>query len=134
MHLHQLVDQHVAGGADFAGVAQAAAQQKRLAVGAAIGELGKVQVDAGDAVERQRARVGIVGQGYLVFLAFNTGGVCGSSYIFIVFDLLSFGSGFGRAGGAGAGGVSGQLERVLADAAQGVDEGFAAGTGGAIGI
>ncbi len=51
LHLHQLVDQHVAGGADVALEAQAAAQQEGLAVGAAVGELREVQVDALDVVQ-----------------------------------------------------------------------------------
>lgn len=44
LHLRQLVDQHVANGADFAGEAQAAAQQEGLAEGAAVGEGGKLQL------------------------------------------------------------------------------------------
>jgi hypothetical protein len=62
LHLHQLVDQHVARGAQFARKAQAAAQQKGLAVGAAIGEFGELQIDAGHAAQVERARVGVVGQ------------------------------------------------------------------------
>ena len=62
LHLHQLVDQHVAGGADLALEAQAAAQQEGLAEGAAIGEFREIQVDAVHAFERQLLRIGIVGQ------------------------------------------------------------------------
>ena len=75
LHLHELVNQHIAGGAQLACKAQTAAQQKGLAVGAAIGEGWELQVDAGDAVQVERARVHVVGEfqdagfaGSLVFL------------------------------------------------------------------
>ena len=80
-HVDQLVNQHVAGGADFAAELAALAQQARLAVGAAIGEFGKVQVDAGDAGQISRHRVGIVGQfkGILACKRLFVGGI---SYYF----------------------------------------------------
>jgi hypothetical protein len=49
--LRQLVNQHVACGHDLAFESQAAAEQKRLAESAAIGELGKVQLNAFNTVE-----------------------------------------------------------------------------------
>ena len=61
LHLQQLVNQHVAVGADVTREA-ATAQHKRLAEGAAIGELGKVQVNARHALKGYVVRVGIVGQ------------------------------------------------------------------------
>src|SRR2546427_350220 len=71
LHLHQLVDQHVAGGADFALEAQALAQQAGLAEGAAIGELGKVEVDALHAGQIQREGIGVIGRGDDGLLAFG---------------------------------------------------------------
>jgi hypothetical protein len=62
LHLHQLVDEHIASGANFACKPQAAAQQKSLAEGAAIGELGEIQVDALNAFKAQRAGIDIVGK------------------------------------------------------------------------
>ena len=58
----QLVDQHIARGADFALEAEAAAQQEGLAEGAAVGELGEVQVDAVDAVKSDSQRIGVIRQ------------------------------------------------------------------------
>src|SRR4029453_15027272 len=62
LHVDQLVDQHLAGGADIAGKAQAGTQQEGLAEGAAVGEFGEMQVDALHAGQRNSARVGVVGQ------------------------------------------------------------------------
>ena len=46
LHLCELVNQHVTRGHNIAFEAQAAADQKRLAESAAIGEFGKVQLNA----------------------------------------------------------------------------------------
>ncbi len=62
LHLHQLVDQHVTCGAQFARKAQTAAQQEGLAVGAAVSEFGELQVNAGHAAQIEGARIGVVGQ------------------------------------------------------------------------
>jgi hypothetical protein len=65
VHVHQLVDQHVARGPYVARKLVAAAQQQGLAVGAAIGELGKLQLHAGHAFQRAAGsyfgQVGVVG-------------------------------------------------------------------------
>jgi hypothetical protein len=60
LHLHQLVDQHIARSAQFAFEAEPAAQQKGLAVRTAIGELGEVQVDAFNASQIQAAGIGVI--------------------------------------------------------------------------
>jgi hypothetical protein len=60
LHLHELVDQHIAGGAQLALKAQSAPQQKGLAVSAAIGEFGEIQVDAANTLQVQRARINVV--------------------------------------------------------------------------
>ncbi len=62
LHLRQLVYQHIARGPDLAFEAEAAAQQKRLAESATIGELREMQVNAGDARKRLLARVRIIGE------------------------------------------------------------------------
>jgi hypothetical protein len=62
LHLQQLVDQHIARGANVARKSQAAAQQKGLAEGASVGELGEVQHHAGDVAQIVLARIGIVGK------------------------------------------------------------------------
>ena len=62
LHLHQLVDEHIARGTNLTCKPQAAAQQKSLAEGAAIGELGEIQVDALNAFKAQRAGIDIVGK------------------------------------------------------------------------
>ena len=81
LHLHQLVNQHVAGRAELAGKTQPAAQQERLAVGAAVGELGEVQVDAVYAGKLQRA--GVFGVGDFKDFSFACARlVCVSSYQF----------------------------------------------------
>jgi hypothetical protein len=51
---HELVAQHVAGGAELATIAVMLAQQPRLAVGAAVPELRKLQRDQGQPVEIRR--------------------------------------------------------------------------------
>ena len=63
LHLHQLVHQHVAGGADFTRKTQASAQQECLAESATVGELGKVQINARDTCKRHGARIDVVGHG-----------------------------------------------------------------------
>jgi len=45
LHLHQLVNQHVAGGANFAFETETTTQQKCLTEGPAIAEFGEVQVN-----------------------------------------------------------------------------------------
>ncbi len=80
-HLHQLVDQHVAGGAQLARKLQAAAQQAGLAEGPAVGELGELQVNAVDARQVQLERVGVVGQ-FNDFQAFRAWLVLGEQLLF----------------------------------------------------
>src|SRR3989344_3888854 len=72
LHLHELVDQHITRGADFASKATAA-QQKGLAERTAIGEVGEVQIHAFHAFQRQGCGVGIVGQRYHAGVAFRRG-------------------------------------------------------------
>ena len=62
LHLHQLVDQYVASGVQLACKAQAAAQQEGLAVSAAVGEFGELQINAGYAAQVECAGIGVVGQ------------------------------------------------------------------------
>ena len=65
LHVYQLVDEHVARGADVARKAVAAAQQHRLGVGAPVGEFGEVQLHPFHAFQctagHQCVDVGIVG-------------------------------------------------------------------------
>jgi hypothetical protein len=61
LHVHELVDEDVAGRADVALEAAPAAQQRDLAVGTPISELREVQLDAFDALERRFQRVRVVG-------------------------------------------------------------------------
>jgi hypothetical protein len=62
LHLNQLVNQHVAGSSQFALKTEAAAQQEGLAESPAIGELGKVQVNAQHAVKGEAAGINIIGK------------------------------------------------------------------------
>ena len=80
-HLLQLVGQHVTGGADLACEAEAAAQQEGLAEGAAVGELGELQVDAVDTGQRNGARIGIVRE-FKHILAFGRRRMGAGSYQF----------------------------------------------------
>jgi hypothetical protein len=61
-HLLQLVHPHIAAGADVAAEAMAAAQQPGLAERAAVGEFGKVQLDALHLLHIDGMQIGIVGQ------------------------------------------------------------------------
>ena len=75
VHVHQLVDQHIARGADVACKAVAPAQQQGLAVSAAVGEFGELQFHALHAFERagghDLSQFGVIRnlQGFLVFSA-----------------------------------------------------------------
>jgi hypothetical protein len=62
LHLHQLVNQYVTGGADFALEPESTAQQKRLAERAAVGEFGKAQVNAVNPFQAHGAGVRIIGK------------------------------------------------------------------------
>src|SRR6185369_2159874 len=61
-HLHQLVDQHVAGRADIALETEPSAHQEILAEGASIAEFRKLQFNTFHTVERHGEWIGIVGQ------------------------------------------------------------------------
>ena len=78
-HLHHLVHQHISGGPNFAFEAQTAAQQEGLAISAAIGELGEVQVNADHTVKLEYARVFGIGK-LQDFWVSSPCGMCASSY------------------------------------------------------
>ena len=61
LHLQQLVDQHIAVGPDVA-LEATSAQHERLTERSAIGEFGKVQINALHTIESHAVRIGIVGQ------------------------------------------------------------------------
>ena len=69
--LPQLVDQHIAGGANLALKAAPLAQQAGLAEGAAIVELGEMQIDAGGVLQVDWERIGVVGQRQHAWLVFD---------------------------------------------------------------
>ena len=62
MHLLQLVHQHIAGGANIAFEAAAAAQHQGLAESAAIGEAGEVQFNGQHALQVLRQDISIIAQ------------------------------------------------------------------------
>jgi hypothetical protein len=62
-HEGQLVLQHAAGGAQFAGIAQPPAQQAGLAIGAAVAELGEVQDDQAQPSDMRRQVLDRIGVG-----------------------------------------------------------------------
>jgi hypothetical protein len=59
LHLHQLVNQHIAMRANITSKTSTA-QDKSLTKSATIGELGKVQIDALHSVQANRMRVSVV--------------------------------------------------------------------------
>ena len=80
-HLHQLVDQHVAGGAQLARKLQAAAQRAGLAEGRPSVNLGNCRSMRSTPARVQLERVGVVGQ-FNDFQAFRAWLVLVSSYYF----------------------------------------------------